>query len=323
MLPVDCKTIAMPILAEGTKTYPDDPTRHFGFGRFADQAGDFWLAAGHFDFETIRPLDDQKIVYLDLEEPNRFFSADPAFNRQAYEQTFHHIFTLCPYTAAWLNRLQGCPRRTPVFFPFNDRFIPERREKVFDVIYTGHLVAPAVSRLGDAIAPFNYRLVSQSDDPRVTDRSASYTYKLDLIARSRVTVVQNLLFLRPGHVRAAKATEGWEENEAFADIVRAVEAGDEPAADEVVAPQIKSRVFEAAFCRSLILCRRDQWNVIERFFEPGEEFVYYEEGQLRETLGRILADFGSYQRVIDRAFERAREQYTTEAFVNRYLSEIK
>ena len=53
-------------------------------------------------------------------------------------------------------------------------------------------------------------------------------------------------------------------------------------------------MFEAAFCRSLILCRRDRWNVIERFFEPGEEFVYYEEGKLTETLGRVLADFGAY-----------------------------
>jgi hypothetical protein len=312
----------MRILAEGTKTYPDDPARHFGFGRFAERAGDIWLAAGHFDFETVRSLAGERIVYLDLEEPNRFFSPDPAFNRQAYEDAFHHVYTLCPYTAAWLNGRQGSPRRTPVFFPFNERFIPERSEKAFDVIYTGHLVAPAVSRLVDAIAPFNYRLVSQSDDPRVTDRSASYVQKLDLIARSRVTVVQNLLFLRPGHVKAVKATEGWEENEAFADIVRAIEAGDEATVEEVVAPQIKSRVFEAAFCRSLILCRRDRWNVIERFFEPGEEFVYYEEGKLTETLQGILADFGAFHAVIDRAFERAGAEYTTEAFVEQYLSRI-
>ena len=210
----------------------------------------------------------------------------------------------------------------PVFFPFNERFIPEPREKAFDVIYTGHLVAPAVSRLVDDIAPFNYRLVSQSDDPRVTDRSASYVQKLDLIARSRVTVVQNLLFLRPGHVRAVRSTDGWEENEAFADVVRAAATRDDAAAVEVVAPQIKSRVFEAAFCRSLILCRRDRWNVIERFFTPGEEFVYYEEGELAETLGRLLADFGASRRLINRAFERARAEYTTEAFVERYLSSI-
>ena len=312
----------MQILAEGTKTYPDDPARHFEFARFTGRAGGFWLAAGHFDFETLRPLAGQKVVYLDLEEPNRFFSADPAFNRHAYEDSFHHVLTLCPYTAAWLNRRQASARRTPVFFPFNERFIPERCEKSFDVIYTGHLVAPAVSRLVDAIAPFNYRLVSQTDDPRVTDRSASYVQKLELIARSRVTVVQNLLFLRPGHVRAVRSVAGWEENEAFGDIVRAADDG-EASAGEVVAPQIKSRVFEAAFCRSLILCRRDRWNVIERFFEPGEQFVYYEEGSLRETLGRILADFGTYKRLIDRAFERAREQYTTEAFFNRYLSAIE
>src|SRR6185436_18692241 len=99
-------------------------------------------------------------------------------NRHEYEECFTRIYTLCPYTAEWLNARQGNQRRIPVFFPFNERHIPARCEKQFDIVYSGHIVAPPISRLVDEITPFNYRLISQSDDPRVTDRSVSYLAKL-------------------------------------------------------------------------------------------------------------------------------------------------
>lgn len=310
----------MRILAEGTKTYPDDPARMFRFGRFAERAADFWLCAGQFDFEQLKPLRGQTVVYLDLEEPNRFFTTDPAFSRHDFDDYFAKVFTLCPYTASWLNRRQGNERRSPVCFPFNEQFIPEPREKQFDVIYSGHIVAPSISRLVDALTPFNYRLVSQSDDPRVTDRSASYAQKLDLVARSRVSVMQNLLFLWPKHVQTVRATEGWEENEAFSQVPR---SGVVTREDEVMAPQIKSRVFEAALCRSLILCRRDPWNVIERFFEPELEFLYYEPGELAGKLEHVLRNYDAFAPVVERAYARARREYTTEAFFERHLKTLR
>jgi spore maturation protein CgeB len=91
---------------------------------------------------------------------------------------------------------------------------------------------------------------------------------------------------------------------------------------EIEVPQLKSRVFEAAFCRSLILCKKDGFNVIEKYFTPNEEFVYYEEGKLVETVNRVLTNYDAYLPVIDKAYNRAVAQYTTNAFFERYLKVI-
>ena len=91
----------------------------------------------------------------------------------------------------------------------------------------------------------------------------------------------------------------------------------------MVVPQLKSRAFEAAFSRSLILCKRDPFNIIEKYFEPEKEFIYFNEGALSETVAMILQSYDDYQPVIDRAFERAKKEYTTDAFFHKFLRDIK
>jgi spore maturation protein CgeB len=90
----------------------------------------------------------------------------------------------------------------------------------------------------------------------------------------------------------------------------------------MLVPQLKSRVFEAAFSRSLILCKRDPFNVIENFFEPEEEFVYFDEGELKEKLVDILLNYEKYLPIIENAYVKAVNQYTTEEFFNQYLVNV-
>lgn len=321
----------MRTLTEGRKSYAEDPTYYFEFERFAQQAGDFVLCEGWFDYKLLEKMRGEKIVYLEFEEPNRFLSADALFNHIEYEEYFHKIFTICPYTAAWLNRKYGNDKRTPVFFPFNERYTPAPTAKEFDVIYTGHITLPPILKLVRELSEFNYRCVSHNEHPLVTNRDVSYTGKLDLIAKSKVTVVHNLLYPNLKHVRALQAnTDDFAGNKAYelapkhftflSPIVDRVA----PALNyDIVMPQLKSRLFEAAFCRSLILCLRDHWNIVEQFFEPDVEFVYYEKGRLTETLRKILNNYEDYKGVIERAFERATKSYTTEAFFHRYLKNLQ
>ena len=116
----------------------------------------------------------------------------------------------------------------------------------------------------------------------------------------------------------------WVANKAFADIPRGALrlAKRLLSGPEIEVPQLKSRVFEAAFCRSLILCKRDSFNVIEKYFTPGEEFVYYAEDKLSETVNEILANYDDYLPMIDKAYNRACAQYTTAAFFEKYLKVI-
>ena len=86
-------------------------------------------------------------------------------------------------------------------------------------------------------------------------------------------------------------------------------------------PQIKTRPFEAAFCKSLILCKKDQWNIIEEWFEPNTEFLYYEDSNdLYHIIRKALDNYSDYQDIIERAHTKALNNYTTRHFINKFLS---
>jgi spore maturation protein CgeB len=89
-------------------------------------------------------------------------------------------------------------------------------------------------------------------------------------------------------------------------------------------PQIKSRVFEAAFNKSIILCLKDPWNIIEMFFEPETEFIYFEnEFDLVEKISYIKDNYNEFQPMIEKAYQKAVNNYTTQHFYEKYLKSIK
>lgn len=323
----------MEIIKRSAHGYAQDPTKNLGFEKYDGQGssgvvlivGAFekiacWEHLGFSDSEIER-IKKTKVVRLEFEEPNKFFWGE---DFDFYDYDFYKVFTLCPYTATYLNKQQSFPRRVPIFFPFNDKHIPPITHKKYDIIYTGHLHPKPVLRDVKTISRFNYRLVSNSIHTFVTDRGVSYEEKINLISQSRITLVHNLLYPNFSHMRNVWRYPEWQTNRAFSALPTPWQVGRffTNRADMVV-PQLKSRVFEAAFSRSLILCQRDPFNVIESFFEPGKEFAYFEEGHLTETVSEILRSFGDYQPIIERAFERARQEYTTGAFFNKFLRDIE
>jgi hypothetical protein len=324
----------MKVIKRSSHGYAQDPTKNLGFETYDGQgAADVVLiiaafdqAAGCWNQFKLQPAEldavkKMRVVRLEFEEPNKFFIPE---DFDAYDGDFHRVLTLCPFTAEYLNERQGVKRRVPIFFPFNEAFIPPESEKRYDIIYTGHLYSKQFIRDMKSVSRYNYRLVSNSEHELVTDRGVGYKEKLDLIAQSKITLAHNILYPTVRHVLNVWQYPEWRRNNAFSDfpadvlkLLRRLLMG--PA---IEAPQLKSRIFEAAFCRSLILCKKDKFNVIETYFTPGEEFVYYEEGKLAETVNKILANYDAYLPVIDRAYTRAVAQYTTTAFFEKYLKVI-
>lgn len=320
----------MIVLKRTAKGYRQDPTKYFNFQRFEGEFGDFVLLEAAFESsdrwsqfdlspERLQELKQKKIVRLEFEEPNKFFLGD---DMDSYDSEFHRIFTLCPYTAAWLNQVHGVERRVPIYFPFNETDVPPPLEKKYDVIYTGHIVSRKLLADIRQMSQFNYRFVSNDAHPLVTDRGVSYGDKLRLIAESRVTIVHNLLHPTIRHVLNVWKYPGWQKNEAFKLIPGPKQWWRLLGARDLVVPQLKSRLFEAAFCRSLILCKRDPFNVIERYFRPGEEFVYFDDGELGDKLREVLASPAKYAEIAERAHKRAMDCYTTRAFATEFLSKI-
>ncbi len=324
----------MKIIKRSSHGYAQDPTKNLGLEAYDglgptdvaliiaafDQAAGCWeqFQLSPTELDGVRKM---RVVRLEFEEPNKFFIPE---DFDAYDQDFHKIFTLCPFTANYFNERHGVERRVPIFFPFNQKLIPQNREKKYDIIYTGHLHPKPLIRDMKVISRFNYRLVSNSSHGLVTDRGVGYAEKLNLISQSRITLTHNLLYPTVRHIFNVWKYPGWTNNKAFLDIPRGLLGLIKGLMikPEVMVPQLKSRIFEAAFCRSLILCKKDKFNVIERYFVPDQEFVYYEEGKLFDTIDEILSNYDSYFSVIDRAYNRAVKEYTTEAFFEKYLRNI-
>jgi len=173
------------------------------------------------------------------------------------------------------------PKREYVFQPFNDDFEPLDKSKIWDVIYTGNNHGFShINLIFDTIILYNYRLISFNDS-RATNKNTSYSEKLQLIANSKIDIVHNLI---------------------FNDI-----------------PQLKTRPFEAAFCKSLILCRYDKFKTLEKWFTPDEDFIYYEDDNLKETIDNILKNYDNYLPIIENAYNKAKSEYTTKRFVEKYL----
>jgi len=323
----------MKVIKRSSHGYIQDPTKNLGYEAYEGQGeadvalviAAFDQAAGCWDQFKLPPAElaaikKMRVVRLEFEEPNKFFIPE---DFDAYDGDFHKVFTLCPFTAKYLNERQKVERRVPIFFPFNEAFIPPMSEKRYDIIYTGHLHPKPIMRDMKTISRFNYRLVSNSGHELVTNRGIGYQEKLNLIAQSRITLTHNLLYPTVGHVLNVWKYPDWRANKAFSDIPGALGLLKRLlTGPEIEVPQLKSRIFEAAFCRSLILCKKDKFNVVEKYFTPGEEFVYYEEGKLVETVNKIIGDYDAYLPVIDQAYKRAIEQYTSVAFFEKYLKTI-
>lgn len=320
----------MNVLQRTSRGYKQDPTKYFEFKKYEKKCGDFVLIEAAFEEahqweqfglkdEELKKILKKKIVRLEFEEPNKFFIGD---NPGSYDFHFYRIFTLCPYTSDWLNNRYKTKKRVPIFFPFNKLYIPKDVKKKYDAIYTGHIVSKEVLEDINILSKFKYRFVSNSSHSLVTNKGVSYSDKMKLISESRITLVHNLLYPKPYHIFNIWKINDYKENRAFKLIPKRFDFYKLLRSSKFVVPQLKSRVFEAAFGKSLILCKKDPFNVIERYFEPEKEFIYFEENNLEERIVDILKNYSVYQKVIENAYKKAVNNYTVDSFVNKYLKDI-
>ncbi len=253
----------------------EDPINYLGFEELAQEglgSDCIFFYGGHAN----------NLVFEPSNKPKYFFSTEEqSWDRDTtdtYLPYVDKIYTICPPSITKREKREYC------FFPFNEKFIPKTFSKKYDVIYCGGIGHGAhITEIINPMLNFNYRLVAWDDHPTVTNKGASYSEKIDLISKSKITVV---------HSMTGTGT-----------------------------PQIKTRPFEAAFCKSLILCKKDQWNIIEEWFEPNTEFLYYEDSKdLYRILRKVLDNYDDYKDIIEKAHTKALNNYTTRHFINKFLS---
>lgn len=318
--------------------------QQFNFERFEHQAGDFYFAEARFKYAILKDMPGARVVYWYGEEPNRFMSPDPAFRGEEYDLLFYKLLTVCPYTMEWMNKRQGANRRTLVYVPINEEKVPPKMDKKYDVIYIGNVNSRELNRIIGIIRDYNYRFVARShniglissvmyrlfgttaENQLITDKEVTYQKKMELLAQTKVAVVHGLLWCSGVNLRAVWSTDGIEEHGAFALVPKKNwwrYLWSFFSTREYLVPQLKTRFVETAASRTLMLCRKDPFNIIERYYTPEEDFVYYEEGHLKETLDKVLDNWEQYEPMIERAYQKTMQRYTTQNFFEEFLKPIK
>ena len=204
---------------------PDGVNFYLEIERHSEQSDKDVLMYGinttlNFDLQNkYKDFESKKL--LNLWQPCEFSQISDPAGQNAFQQFqyFTKVYSICPYTAEWLNKLEGSDRHEAIFYPFGDDVIPERQEKIYDVCYFGGLHGIDHVECIDQIRNFNYKFISQQRYPTPytpTDFNVSFKEKLDIVAKTKISVCYNTLYFLEQHRDIIKMYEGWNENEAFA-----------------------------------------------------------------------------------------------------------
>eukprot|EP00667_Euglena_gracilis_P012646 EG_transcript_12994 len=281
-------------------------------------------------------------IWIDLEEPNLVGSRiapHPTVDEgrrlmKQYEAQWDHVLTLCPFTAAWVNHHLGQHRRTAVYYPFTRGLAPPFvpfAERELDVVLVGwYQISPFVFEVIKGLARYKARWVRHHTTvPPAVLRAAPLPHealkadlprKLRIISRARIAVVYNAMLDYPflARFRSPAATHAAiQSNYAFAYNLR-YNLSQVP---YPMSPQVKSRMVEAAGCGAVMLVFNDGYNVIEQYYEPGVDFVYWTDlADFHRQVRRVLADPPTYEAMARRARAKTLERYTAARFAADFLA---
>ena len=323
----------MRVIQDLSDNYPDDLNHYTKFYEMGDQSSNSILFADlgavSNPFLRHKYKDYKRKVAWTSEQPCAFttgrkeimgISAD-------LDDYFDEYYTVCPYTAKWLNE---CFHKREKFklsiIPYNIKDVPEvEYKKEFDTIYWGNLHHRDHLEILDSMKNFksNFYTVHPSHWTVPMDKDSWHHYihqitgistqrrtMWEVLRKTKIFIITNILPLTQKHCESIKTIPHWEKNEAFSHL------------DQLIAPQMKTRAVEAAFNKTLCLVKKDPWNVIEHWFEPDKDFIYYENNSdLPKLIKEISNNWDDYKKIVDNAFEKAINFYTSQKIFERMSKE--
>ena len=279
--------------------YPDVINSYYELERFQDGVRDWVLFQGYDastdDMAKQRNKDIPKRVYLNLEAPTAFCSTDCCQEQQAY---FSDVYTLCPYTSEYQNSVQQQTKFIPIPFPYREKCFSEftNEEKQFDVIYMGTAMCQEHMDIVNAMKQYKYNFVSLTPDGNPTLCGVPSRTKWKVLNMTKISIAMNLCPINDRHIHWIKRNKNWDKIEAFSDLKYGY------------IPQFKPRVIESMRLNNLVLVKRDPWNVMERWFEDGKHFIYWDTvSDLKDKLSHILKNYSDYEGIIKDANQRVRD----------------
>ena len=298
--------------------YPDDINSKLDFNQFSSDPSEQEkeiLFVGHGSFSDKKLVEfcvndtHHRKVYVNLEHPCSLYD-EVAERGIAQQLIFDEVYTICPYSAAWFNTIQDDTKFFAMPYPHNlkyDIYHGKNIEKIYDVAYNGIIHSQEIASFIKAIANHKHFFSTITKWNRLHDVDKYATHdnipnieKWNLLSKSKMAVIHNNLHIHPHQVNFIKSNPKWQNNEAFSDV------------DRLVLPQLKSRTVESAICKSLMLVKSDDWNVMEHWFEPDKDFIYFDDASdLNDKISEIKKDWDSYSHIPENAYKKVIEKYNT------------
>lgn len=305
----------MKVLYNSGGEYSDCIVKHFDLMDYNDDKTDkvlFW-GWNSIDREDVKQQYESanKKMFINTVQPCDIIGGPLDILKQSY---FDEVFTICPYTA---NVLNGNADKisntlyTPICFPYPEKYFSKYNDITFndktnDVIYYGNIHHPLYYGLLNTIKKFKYNFSTVSNHNQTDEIKKLITHfnitsqeKWDILSKSKINVGFNLLFLNQEHINNLKLIPNIE---SFKNI--------DVTFKEYAMPQMKTRMVEAAACKTLMLMYKDDWNVIEEWFEPNTHFLYWENfEQLEEMITDISNNYEKYWHIVENAHQHV-QQYS-------------
>ena len=325
----------MKILKDLSVEISDTNSHHWNFEPFESNDGNS-LAVGYGslfrnDLDLGRTDENSKIVLFNNWSPCEYAQRDvkKGIDFVSLEDKFDYVLTICPYTAAWRNLNAETSKYIYAFYPYSVDILPKNNIKKYDVIYHGGIHGKEHVMAMQAMMSRNYRYSSldYGINPLTrrylrfaTDINLPFKQKIELISECKISISFNLIHVSYKHFRnilkyrsiLSRGGEFFDELKPIDFIKNYPWIG--------VLPQFKTRVHEAAISKCINLVYRDRWNIIEDYYEPEKEFIYFsDERELREKIDYILGNWEteSIQSIVAAAYKKS-ARYTSKNFMEIY-----
>jgi len=280
------------------------PYMHKSLEVFNDDDSDEVLmngAAWIYNHEIKKPFKDYKRkCLLALWSPCEFTARTDYYHFEHYD-FFTDVYCVCPFTCKFMNEYYGYNKFKYIPYPFTNYSVTEFGNYDADCSWMGSIHGQDHISAIDTLMLFNYKFITSQKNTWMrhpyefqmcTHVDLSPEDKLIELSKCKSSLSFNMIYMSP-----ASRKNNFQAFERF---------------EEGVMPQFKVRTHEITSSKSLMLVKKDSWDLVEDFYEPDKEFLYFENfDELKEIITDLSCDFNKYSGIIENAYQKYKD-YTVE-----------
>ena len=238
--------------------------------------------------------DYRRRCLLALWSPCEFTAKEGYFHFDHYN-FFTDVYSVCPFTCEFMNQHYGYEKFKYIPYPYTNRSVTEFGNYDADVSWMGSIHGQDPISAVQTMLPFKYKFMTSQRNTWMrhpleftacTHVMLPNDEKLVELSRCRSSLSFNMIYMSP-----ASKNNHFKAFEKF---------------DEGIMPQFKVRNHEIASSKSLLIVKRDPWNLMEDFYEPEKEFIYFDNfEQLHDIIKDVRDNFENYEPIIEAAYQKS------------------